>query len=71
MENAGPDGVIFLNIVGCCNFTEAKSREVCTVLLDKELFLKNRTPFATKRSVWLSSTFKTVDLEYRLSLSVA
>ena len=24
-------------IIGCCNITEAKSREVCTVLLDKGL----------------------------------
>ena len=29
------------NIIGCCNFTEAKSCEVCTVLLDKGPFLKN------------------------------
>ena len=28
MDNAGPDGAFFFfwNIVGCCNFTEAKSR---------------------------------------------
>ena len=50
----------FKNIVGCCHFTEAKSREVCTVLLDKGLFLKNRTTLP-----------KTVDLDYRSSLSVA
>ena len=61
----GPDRAI----IGCCNFTQAKSREVCIVLLDKGLFLKNRT-FATKRSVWPSSTLKTVDLQYRSSLSV-
>ena len=34
IDNAGPDGANFLNIVGCCNYTEAKSREVCTVFLD-------------------------------------
>ena len=44
------------------NFTEEKSREVCEVLLDKGLFLKNRMRFATKRSVWPSSMLKTVDL---------
>ena len=32
---------------GCSNFTEAKTREVCAVLLDKELFLKNQTTLAT------------------------
>ena len=36
----------FLNIIGCCSFTEVKSCEVCTVLLDKELFLKNRITLA-------------------------
>ena len=61
----------FLNIVGCCNFTEVKSREVCTVLLEKGLFLKNRMTFATKCSVWPSSTLKTVDMEYYSSLLVA
>ena len=61
----------FKNIVGCCNFTEAKSREVCTVLLDKGLFLKNRTVLPKKSSVWPSSGLKTVDLDYRSSLSVA
>ena len=28
----------FWNFIDCCNFTEAKSREVCIVLFDKELF---------------------------------
>ena len=64
MDNAGPDGDIF---VGCCNFTEAKSREVCTVLLDKGLFLKNRTALPKNRSVWSSNGLKTVDLDYRLT----
>ena len=32
---------------GCSNFTEAKTLEVCAVLLDKELFLKNQTTLAT------------------------
>ena len=36
---------LFYNIVGCCNFTKAKSHEVCTVLLDKGLpYLLNQTP---------------------------
>ena len=39
------DGAI-LNIIGCCNFTETESREVCTVLPDKGLFLYNRTTLA-------------------------
>jgi len=47
--NAGPDGAIF---AGCCNFTEAKICEACTVLLDKGLSHKNRTTLAEKRSVW-------------------
>ena len=33
----------FKNIIGCCNFAEAKNREVCTDSLDKRLFLKNGT----------------------------
>ena len=36
----------FLNIVGCCNFTETKSCEVCTVLLDKGIFLYNQMTLA-------------------------
>lgn len=48
-----------------------KSHEVCTVLLDKGIFLKNQMTFVRKRSVWPLSTLKTVDLEYHLSLSVA
>ena len=48
-----------------------KSHEVCTVLLDKGIFLKNQMTFVRKRSVWSSSTLKTVDLEYPLSLLVA
>ena len=32
---------------GCSNFTEAKTREVCAVLLDKGQFLKNQTTLAT------------------------
>ena len=61
----------FFDIVGCCNFTEVKSREASKVLLDNGLVLKNRMKFATKRSIWPSSTLKTVDLEYCSSLSVA
>ena len=71
MENAGPDGAILKNIVGCCNFTEAKSREVCMVLLDRGLFLKNRTTIPKKRSVRPSSRLKIVDLDYHSSLLVA
>ena len=58
----------FLNIVGCCNFTEVKSHEVCTVY---GIFLKNRMSSATKCSIWPSNMLKTVDLEYHSSLSVA
>ena len=60
MDNVGPDGAIFLYR---CNFTKAKSYEVCTVLLDKGLFLKDRTIVAAKHSVWLLSMLETVDLE--------
>ena len=60
--------VPFFYIVGCCNFTMAKSYEVCTVLLDKGLFLKNRTIVATKHSVWLLSMLETVDLVCCLSV---
>ena len=45
MDNAGPDGAI---IIGCCNFTEAKICEACTVLLGNGLFLKNRMILAKK-----------------------
>ena len=61
----------FKNIAGCCHFTEAKSREVCTVLLDKGLFLKNRTTLPIKCSVWPSSRLKPIDLDYHSSLSAA
>ena len=61
----------FLNIICCCNFTTAKSREASTVLLDNGLFLKNRTTLAKKHSAWPSSTLKTIDLDYRSSLLVA
>ena len=61
----------FKNIIGFCNFTEAKSREVGTVLVNKWLFLKNRTTLPKKRSVRPSSRLKTVNLDYCSSLSVA
>ena len=38
MDNAGADGAILKISLAV---TEAKSREVCTVLVDKWLFLKN------------------------------
>ena len=44
---------------------------MCTVLLEKGLFLKNRMTLPKKRSIRPSSRLKTVDLDYRLSLSVA
>ena len=41
MNSAGADGAIFfLNIVRCCNFTEARSREVCTVYRKTGYFSK-------------------------------
>ena len=51
--------------------SQAKSREVCTVYWTTGYFSKTERRFATKRSVWPSSTLKTVDLGYRSSLSVA
>ena len=47
-------------------------RWVATVLLDKTLFLKNRTTLAKNKTfIWPSSTLKTVDLDYRSLLLVA
>ena len=43
---------------------------MCTVLVDKQLFLKNRTTLPNKCSVGPSNRLKTVDLDYRSSLSV-
>ena len=72
------DGAI-LNIIGCCNFTETESREVCTVLLDKGLFLYNQTTLAKKRTKEKEQKTassgpqirqKTVNREYRSSLSL-
>ena len=60
----------FKNIVGCCNFKEEKSREVCTVLVDKRLFLKNRTTLPKKRSIRPLSRLKTVNLDYHSLLLV-
>ena len=59
------------NIIGCCNFTEAKSREVCTVLLVKGLFSKTEWRFQKICSVWPSSRLKTVNVDYRSMLLVA
>jgi len=53
----------FQNIAGYCHFTEAKSREVCTVLLDKGLFLKNRMTLPIEHFVWPSSRLKTINLD--------
>ena len=44
---------------------------MCTVLLDKGFFSKTERRFQIKRSVRPSSRLKTVDLDYRSSLSVA
>ena len=71
MDNAGPDGAIFKISLAVVNFTEAKSCEVCTILLDKGLVLKNRLTLAKKHTVRPSSRLKTVDLDRRSSLSVA
>ena len=63
----------FLNIFGCCNFTEAKICEACTVLLGNGLFLKNRmTQKKNKQKKTLNlANEKNVYLEYCSSLSVA
>ena len=59
----------FLNITGCCNFTETKSHEVCTVLLEKGvIFQKPKWYLQKKHSVWRSSMLKTGNLEYCWSL---
>ena len=44
---------------------------MCTVLVDKELFLKNRTTLAKKCPVRPSSRLKSVHLDYRSSLLVS
>ena len=59
----------FKNIISCCNFTEAKSCEVCTVL--QGVISQKPNDAFKKRFVWPSSRLKTVDLDYRSSLSVA
>ena len=66
MDNAGPDRAI----LKISNFTAAKSHEVCTVLLDKRLFLKNWMTLPEKRTIWPLSRFKTINLDYHTSLSV-
>ena len=53
-DNAGPDGAI---IVGCCNFTEAKICEACTVLLGNGPFLKNRKTLAKKKTLHLANEY--------------
>ena len=58
----------FFNIVGCCNFTEAKSREVYTVLLVISLKLND----ACKKMLHLAlSTLKSFYLEYCSALLAA
>ena len=37
MDTAGPDGAIF---IGCCNFTEVRSCDVSTILLERGYFFK-------------------------------
>ena len=61
----------YFNIVGYCNFTEARSRGVCAVLRDKGLFVKNWTTLARKTLRLPLEYVKCVDLDYRSSLSVA
>ena len=58
MDNAGPDGAIFLNIACCCNFTEVKSCEVCKVLV----------AISQKKNDAPSSVLRIVNLEYCSSL---
>ena len=58
MDNAGSMVVVIYR---------GKSREVCTVLLDKGLFLKNQTTLA---KILPLALLKTVDLEYHSSLSI-
>ena len=70
MDNAGPDGAI-LKISLAVVILQRWSREVCTVLLERGLFLKNQITLPKKCSVRPSSRLKTVDLNYRSSLSVA
>ena len=67
MDNAESDGAICWLL----QIYRGESREFCTVLLNKGLFLKNWTSLATKPSIWPLSMSITVDLEHHLSLLVA
>ena len=44
MDNAGP---FLKNIIGCCNFTEKKSRKACTIL--PVIFLKPNDAYKKKK----------------------
>ena len=50
MDNAGPDGAISKKSLAVVILQRVKSHEVCTVLLDKGLFLKNRTTLLKKNA---------------------
>ena len=54
MDNAGSDGGFFLNIVGFCSITEAKSREVRTVYWRRGLFSKTKRHLQND-AVWFSN----------------
>ena len=64
-----------MNIVSCCNFTEAKIGEVCTgqETISQKLnnSCKKEINKKKNRSIWPLKTLKIVHLEYRSSLLVA
>ena len=52
MDNSEPDRAFALNVIGGCNFTEAKSCEMYTVVLEKGLLLKKWMMLATRQYLW-------------------
>ena len=64
---------LFMNIIGCCNFTPAFFLQVWFGFRDNNLLSSKtvHTSWLKKRSIWPLSTLKTVHLGYCSSLSVA
>ena len=71
MDNAGPDGAVLKISLAVVILQRHKVMRCVQFLLDRGLFLKNRKTLPKKPSVRPSSRLKTVDLDYRSSLSVA
>ena len=59
------------NIVGCCNFTEAKSREVHVYSFTGQGVVSQKPNDTSKKTLCLALEVKTVNLDCHLLLSVA